>query len=137
MGIFDNDTEIQSLINAELSFINNSEYKNLIIPNIYQEQILEKKKIIIAGDANKAAAFLKDKQAELKSIQTMIENRFRDDYLNIKSKLGVKVARELSVKSAGYYKTLLMDSFNIIYPKVLDDIAEKTLINNAKKNNLL
>lgn len=131
--LFNNDEKIKELIAAELKLISDENSKGLNVPNVFDARILERKKLLLTGTDN-AKQYFNEKAAYLETIQASLEQRFKDDYKKFKDSLGIKKAKELTLKSVASYKTLLLEGAQYLFPDILDSIAERTIIAEARKN---
>ena len=131
--LFNDDEKIKELIAAELNLISDENFKGLNVPNVFDARILERKKLLLTGTDN-AKQYFNEKTAYLETIQASLEQRFKDDYTKFKDSLGIKKAKELTLKSVASYKTLLLEGAQYLFPDILDSIAERTIIAEARKN---
>jgi hypothetical protein len=130
--LFYEDTEIQKIIKEELELFNNENYKGLDIPNIFENRILERKKLILVKP-DKSKIYFEEKSKYLEKIQSSLELRFKEDFTLFKDALGIKKAKELALKSATNYKNILLEGSQYLFPDILDDIAERSLLADARK----
>jgi predicted ATPase with chaperone activity len=131
--LFNKSDEIKKIIKEELELFNNASYKGLNVPNIYESRILEAKKLILIDPTN-AKQYFQEKSAYLEKLQAELEQKFKEDYLKFKDILGIKKAKELTLKSVTHHKSILLEGAQYLFPDVLDDIAERALLADARKN---
>ena len=130
--LFDSSNEIKSIIKEELELFNNANYKGLNVPNIYENRILEAKKLILIDPKN-AKQYFQEKGVYLQKMQSELEQRFKEEYLKFKDTLGIKKAKDLTLKSVSNHKNILLEGAQFLFPDVLDDIAERSLLADARK----
>ena len=130
--LFDSSKEIKEIIKEELELFNNKDYKGINIPNIYENRILEAKKLLLI-DPSKAKQYFQEKGLYMQGIQADLEQKFKEDFLKFKDILGIKKAKELTLKSVSNHKNILLEGQQFLFPDVLDDIAERALLAEARK----